>query len=191
MTSVLKSRKTAVAITVALCALFLVLGMNRSVSAQAAKYTRAFYEGVRVTDGDYTSAALADILDSCSTYALTLSSIYADCPAVADEVDALTQARRSLVDAIEAKNIPAMYGAYRAVSAAAETLESAAAGADVSGIDRDKAADAMGKLNSAIGAVQQNPYNQHVEEYYAKVADTLPMKIFGFAVLVDGPDFFA
>ncbi len=191
MTAYFQNRKVAAIITVVLCVLFLLLGMNRSVAKQAKLYTNAFYEGVYVKDGGYTSAALADILGSCSTYALTLSSIYADCPAVADEVDALTQARRNLVDAIDAGDISDMYGAYRAVSAAAQALTTAGADAELSGNDRSKADDAMAKFTSAEGAIGQNPYNSYIEEYYTKVENTLPMRILGFLVFADGPEYFA
>ena len=191
MTAFLKNRKAAAAITLVLCALFLVLGMNRSVSAQADKYTRAFYDGVRIKGEDYTSAALFDILGSCSNWALTLSSIYADYPALEAEVEALTWARRSLVDAMDAKDIPAMYSAYRQLGTAADALEKAAADVQVTYVDSEKAIDAAANLRSAMGAAAQNPYNEYVEEYYARVAKTLPMRLLGFAVFADGPDFFA
>ena len=188
---ILKNRTFAIALSVILCLLFALLGMNRSVAKEAEKYSAGFYDGVYVKEGDYTSASIYSILKSCCNHSLTLASVFADCPGVTDEAAALTEARRALIDAMESEDISDMYGANYMVTATAEALMDAAGGAEISDSDRSKAADAYEKLTGAEAAISKNPYNDSLSEFYAKVMGTLPVRLGRWAIFASGPEGFA
>ncbi len=189
MKKLLQSRGAAIGITVALCLVFAVLGMNRSVAREAEKCTRTFYEGVEA-DG-YTSASMYSILKSIDTYSLTLSSVVADVPELEAAQQDLIEARRSLVDAMEAKDIDGMYGANHLLDARARTLMGKAETASLSAGDREKAEDAYGRFLSAQGALERNPYRENWEAFQRDVMGALPIRLLRSLIFVEGPQAFA
>ncbi len=191
MKKVLENRGTAIAVTVLLCLIFAVLGINRSIAKEAAAYTRGFYDGVATQEG-YTSASLYSTLKSIDTYALTLSSVYADVADLETERETLQAARRTLVDAMESGDIQAMYSANRNLSRTAEALMTAADElSDLSRGDEEKGRDAYAKLQSAEGALERNPYNDSLADFDTKVMSTLPVRLFKALIFVKGPQVFA
>lgn len=189
MKKLLQSRGAAIVVTVVLCLVFAVLGMNRSVAREAEKCTRTFYEGVEA-DG-YTSASMYSILKSIDTYSLTLSSVLADVPELDDARQDLVEARRDLVDAMEAKDIRAMYGADNVVSERAKALMDQAESAALSQGDREKADEAYQKLSSAQGALERNPYRERCEIFQRSVMGSLPVRLLRGLIFVDGPQSFS
>ena len=189
MKKLLQSRGAAVVITIVLCLVFAVLGMNRSVAREAEKATRTFYEGVEA-DG-YTSASMYSILKSIDTYSLTFSSVLADVPELDAARGELIDARRGLVDAMEAKDIGSMYEANHLLSARARALMDRAESAALTRGDREKAADAYQKLASAQGALERNPYNEEVAGFARSVMGSLPVRLMRGLIFVEGPQTFA
>ncbi len=189
MKKLLQSRGAAVVITIVLCLVFAVLGMNRSVAREAEKATRTFYEGVEA-DG-YTSASMYSILKSIDTYSLTLSSVVADVPELEAARGELIDARRDLVDAMEAKDSDAMYGADCLVSERAKALMEQAESAGLSQGDREKADEAYQKLSSAQGALERNPYNEEIAGFERSVMGSLPVRLMRGLIFVEEPQAFA
>lgn len=177
--SALKSRRTAVAVFVAVVIVFSLLGCHLSLSRRCRAVEQSFFSD------SLTSPATQ--LNESAKYA---NRILAVIRGVLDDslYTAVLDARSALLDALEGQDISAAYTASEALSAAVEAVEQAA-----EGVEFDSVEDIDSLFSDFAGALRtarSSEYNDEVDRFMDEVADRFPTNILRRIAFVDMPERF-
>lgn len=196
---ILKSRRTAALILVAVIIVFTPLGAYLSLQRAADKVENMFYDGVYIEDEEYTSGAIADYLEDVIKNVRGLVTVGTDVDALSDETEALRSALNALIDA---ETIVEKYTAYAEVKDTAEAFYSAAVSAlDPTQVSSSELIDTIenslsnleeyySNLVDVEGAIELNRYNDAVAEFETDVLGRFPAGMIANIFSIDLPDSF-
>lgn len=97
--TLLRNRKFAILIAFVIIILATLLGVRGSLNKLAADAQDMFYSGVYIKDKGYTQPAIDTHLSNRANSALGFASLLEKHPELANEAEALKEARRELIDA--------------------------------------------------------------------------------------------
>jgi len=155
----LKNRKIAIIITIIVVISATMFGVGKSLNGLVKEAEKVFYEGAEPEGAGFIQPSINHYLGIVSQAALDTSSLFAGHPELSDEAAALTAARRSLSDAMGAKNIPEMYAAYRSILTASDVFINSAGNAELSEREQSALNDYRTTLRGAAIAIRNNEYN--------------------------------
>jgi len=150
----LKNRKIAIIITVIVVIFATLFGVSRSLNNLARNVEAIFYDGVFINDVPQRS--ISHHLDVIEQAVLNTVPAFNNYPALSDEVEALTVARRELLGA---GSIPEKFTAYMNIQSASTRLISKAESVELSQRDQDILDQYQTTLTRATIAIQSSEYN--------------------------------
>lgn len=177
--SALKSRRTAIAVFVAVVIVFSLLGCHLSLGRR-----------VRTVEGRFFAEELtapATQLNEAAKYANRILSVING--VLDDELyTALSDSRSDLLDALDAKDIPAAHDALDTLEEAANAVATAAEGMT---FDTVEDLDALfGDLAGAMRVARSSDYNSEVERFMDTIANRFPTNLLRRIAFVDMPERF-
>ena len=163
--NILKNRKAAIAITIAVLVLATLFGVQKSLNALARDVESMFYDGVYIEANKATQPSVQSQLDKCADQAFNLATLLNGHPELAGKAEEVLTARRDLLDAQDptSKFLP-----YNKMFGGVIYLVSAAQNAELT--EREMAAvsqyntafmGAAGLLDTLCGS-----YGEKVSEYW-------------------------
>lgn len=173
-----KARKVAGVVLVAVLVLFTILGLNRSVAAQAHK-TAALYEA---------SFGIADQLGERLNAARGLASLASENAALSDLYNALRDAYNALYDA---QGPHAQYQANMALETAWQALYTALQDTDLSSDTQQQADYYADTLTNAQRCIDTDGYNAAVAQFQTEVMGTPVTRLFRVLIWAELPEAFA
>ncbi len=187
--SILKKRSTAIVIFVIVVVLFSFLGCKRSLNKACRQAEAAFFDkSLLKADGGYS--APADHLENCVDLANRLLSVIGTDGKWSDAYDAVKAARSDLLDALEAKDIPAIGAADQALVdavAQVEAVKSAGTPLPESHDDYDKI---VSDFHSAQAELDSSAYSSHILAFRDEVLSAFPTSILRRLTGVQAPETF-
>lgn len=177
--SALKSRRTAIAVFVAVVIVFSLLGFHLSLGRR-----------VRAVEGRFFAEELtapATQLNECAKYA---NRILSAINGVLDDdlYTALSTGRSALLDALDARDIPAAHDALDALETAANAVAAAAGGVT---FDTIEDLDALfADLAGAARVARNSGYNSEVDSFMNNIANRFPTNLLRHIAFVDMPERF-
>lgn len=183
----LKKRSTALLIAAAVIILGTLFGVHRSLNSASAKIEAMFYNGVFLSDGNYTQPSIQSQLDKRATAALglvTLANHYGDLSGLGDS---LRQARLSL---IEAKSIPEKFLANEKLQTAYIKLYAALNQKALTDSEKAAALKYAETLNGAGAVIQNSAYNSAVGDFIHGDLGKFPANILKKLAFVRNPEYF-
>lgn len=177
--SALKSRRTAIAVFVAVVIVFSLLGCHLSLGRR-----------VRAVEGRFFAEELtapATQLNEAAKYANRILSVING--VLGDELyTALSDSRSALLDALNAQDIPAAHDALDALEEAANAVATAAEGVT---FDTVEDLDALfGDLAGAARVARNSSYNSEVDRFMDTIANRFPTNLLRRIAFVDMPERF-
>lgn len=189
------SRRTALAVLLAVVLIATPLGAVRSLNKIAASVADMFYSGVEIEDGGstYTSQSIDELLTEKLKAAMGLITCGANYELLADETQALRDAREALASA---DTVSAKYAANEALESAwralYDALEATRTLGDtdywVTGDDLENARAYADTLEKVQGSISINRYNDRVAEFCDVTLARFPANLFGSLVTL--PEYF-
>ncbi len=184
--SVLKNRKFAWCVLVAVVILFTFFGIRRSLSKLSAETENMFYNGVYLEKEGYTSASIETHLQKRIEASLGMITVASNYDGLKSLTDDLRAAREELMDA---DTISEKYDANVKLEAALNAVTKKLDSVGVSPSDLDDYSDYSSTLSGAQYAINSNACNSKVDEYYKNVLGTFPSVL--FKGLMPKPEYFA
>lgn len=186
----LKNRKNAIAIFIAVVIVFSLIGCRLSFSKACNAIELAFYDRTVITADDvygYYSAP-AGHLDNCAKYANRLLSIVSGY-VPEDLYNRVYESRTALLDALATGDISDMYDAHTALTEAVAVLHETAGTMTFS--DTSDNYDAVyADFISASQAAGESGYNLYVDEFIQNTANQFPTNLLRRLTGVDLPEKF-
>ena len=158
----IRNRKFAVILTVAVAVIATMLGVYRTSVRDTRNVESMFYDGVYLREEGYTQPGIASHLRNALNAALGLETVTSGYPGLADKVGALTLARRDLLFAAD---IRAISEAFSEMTASFAELFAAAMGENLSERDMDSSAMYNSAFSGASFAMSASSYNDEVDGY--------------------------
>jgi hypothetical protein len=155
----LKSRKFAVLVAVALVVLATLFGVGRSLNRLARDVEALFYADRYVDDEGVTRRGVNPHLNNSANAAFALAMLMADNPALTSEANELLSARGSYLDA---DNIRGKFLANEIMKRTFSALTDKAQSIELSEREKDALSTFSRDFQDAQTAIQGNPYNQKV-----------------------------
>ena len=187
--SILKKRSTATVVFVVVVVLFSFLGCRRSLNKACRQAEAAFFDkSLLKADGGYS--APADHLENCVDLSNRLLSVIGTDGQWSGAYDAVKAARSDLLDALDARDIPAIGAANQALVDAIAQVEAAkAAGAPLpeSHDDYDKI---VSDFHSAQDELESSAYSSHIQTFRDDVLSAFPTSILRRLTGVSAPETF-
>ena len=190
----LKKQSTAIAITVIIAVLFSFIGCSLSLSRQAGKVEDMFTTGVYLDEESYVQPSIQSQLDKSAEAGLGLVTICNHYPELSLEAEAITEARREL---LEAESYDEKYIAYthyyKTVSSLIDLLKEGEVITDgelvvkLTDDDFEAFESYAGTVTGANGVIEKSEYNKKVTEFI-RTKKSFPASIFG--IFADEPDYF-
>jgi hypothetical protein len=181
-----KKRSTATVIAVILMAVFLLVGVRRSLGSAADKVSESFYSGVYDTTEKYTRPGIGDLLDERINASLGLISLASGYD-LTDEADALRTSRESLMSA---ESLHDKYEANEKLTADFDALYTALDGQSLSENDRSAAEDYNSVMVSTAALIESSGYNEAVESFVSGTLKKFPTVILWRLAGVSKPEMF-
>ena len=136
-----------------------MIGVGRSLNKLARDVETLFYKDADLNGAGVSQHCINHYLGLIAQDALNTSTMFANHAELSGESEALTVARRDLMDARDARNIQEIFRAYQNVSKAAESFIDSAGRADLSDREIDALNAFQSTLRGATTAIQNNGYN--------------------------------
>jgi len=185
----LKNRKFAILITVAVAVIATMFGVYRTSARNTREIEAMFFSGVYLKDEKYTEAAINAHLNNCANAALGLATIMENYPEYADRSKALDTARGKLISAgsIADKSFAyaEMWTRFTELSSA---VTSAPGFSDMPARDAGAVNEYTKTFNSANWAMVNSRYNNEVFEYLD--SRSALMRAIGVITPTKTPDYF-
>jgi hypothetical protein len=173
-----KPRRIAAAVFAAAAVLFTLVGLNRSVSRQAAKTSALFY----------AQFGISEQLSNRQNAARGLASLAAEDSALSADAETLRSAVNALYDA---SSVHGKFAANTALESAWQTLYDAM---QAKGLDADtqtKADYYVNILRNAQRNIDGDGYNDAVASFETDVLGTVPSRLLRPFLFTDAPEAFA
>ena len=184
-----KKRSTAIVIFVIVVVLFSFLGCRRSLNKACRQAEAAFFDkSLLKADGGYS--APADHLENCVDLSNRLLSVIGTDGQWSGAYEAVKAARSDLLDALEARDIPAIGAADQAlVDAVAQAEDVKASGAPMpeSHDDYDKI---VADFHSAQNELDSSAYSSHILAFRDEVLSAFPTDLLRRLTGVQAPETF-
>lgn len=172
----LKSRKTAIAVFVAVVLVFSLIGFRLSFDRRCRSIERTFFADTLISPGNQ--------LTECVKYANRILSV------IQGQLDdgyytAVSESRAALADALEAQDVAAAAAANTALVAAVNAAAEAA-----NGLTLDTVEDWPLLLSEFAGAERvaaSSDYNETVERFVENTAERFPASVLRHIVSADMP----
>ena len=185
----LKKRSTAIGIFVVVVVLFTLLGSHMSLDRACRKAEEAFFDASLLQAEDYYTCP-GDQLEYCVGYATRLLTVIGQDGDWADAYEALSQARRGLMDALESRDIPTIGQADQALAEAVQMVEATAeAGAPLPDSYDDYDA-IVSEFHSAQAVLDDPAYSEHILAFREDVLGAFPANILRHLTGVKAPETF-
>ena len=185
--TILKNRKFALLLSIVLMAVVLLLAVHVSGSRAARKVEALFYSGTN-SAGSTNTVAIDDQLSVRADAAMGMVSVAVNYPELEQSAQTLRQARNDLLDA---STIGEKYTANEALTSAAQKLTDEARSAGLSQRDADGFDGYVQRLSGAQTVIEQNTYNEKVQQFTDKVLDKFPLSVLKGIASVKSPEEFA
>ena len=158
----LKNRKIAILIAVAVAAVATLLGVQRSLSRLSRGVEDMFYSGIYIDNGKYMEPSINSHLENSAESAMNLATLLMDRPELVDKANALLAARRSLNDAegIKAKNA----ADDKMINAFTDLLR-AARNTDLTAREIEAATQYQSTFTGAHKSIANSAYHDKASEY--------------------------
>lgn len=182
-----QKRSAAILVLIVVILLFSYIGAGRSLNKAAHNVEQLFYDGVYNSAEKYTAPGIYNHLDNCTDCALGLITCASELPELSEQTEALRQSRIALLDAMESRNIPAMYSANLALQSDFASLSAAYSS---SGNSSEQAANYISNFEGAQISIQNDGYNQAVQSYRQITLRAFPANILKVVTAADTPDYF-
>ena len=184
----LKKRRTAVTVFVAVVVVFSLIGCHRSLTKEIRRVESLFFV-VEHDDARSYYTCPGDQLEAAVKYAARLETVISG--HVDDEVyTALDSARTGLATALELRDISDIYDANEALKTAVSAVEEAAAGLDLSD-SYDSYDDIIAGFDGAQNTVEKSGYNDSIDAFRADTLQRFPTGLLRIASLTRLPEKFA
>jgi hypothetical protein len=185
-----KKRSSAIVIAVIVVIFGTLFGVHRSVNSQTAKVEMLFYNGVYMTDKNYTQPSIESQLEKRADAALGLVTVGAKFGDV-DQIPALTDAlRQSRLVLVDAESISEKYAANEKMQAAYTALYNALFQFDMTESTLAAVKSYASVLDGAQGVIQKSDYNRMVSEYIGSALGAFPVNILKNLAFVQYPEYF-
>jgi len=182
---VLKQRKTAVIIMIAIIVIFTFIGVTKSLNSISKDIEKTFYSGVYNESEEYTEVSIASQLENRIDASLGLLSIASASDEYAMEAESLRNARHEL---IEAKTIEEKYLANEHLENAYQTLYSLMGAKSMAAEDTEAIISYANTMDGAQKVIENSSYNDLVREYYNSTSRGIPVRFLKF--FASGPQYF-
>ena len=153
----LKSRKTAILITVIVAFAATLFGVQRSLTHLSRELEQMFYDGV-YHDG-YTEPGIDTHITNCADSSLRLATVLMANPGLSDSAQSVLERRRELLDA---EGISDKSFAFGRLSSSVYMMSKAAENVDLSERDKEALSQSMATINGAEAAIRNSLYNETV-----------------------------
>lgn len=163
----LRERKTAVLLTVAIAAVATLIGVYASLRRLTRDVEDMFYSGVYIEDQKYTEPSIYERLKDSAQAALNLATLLKNRPELADEAEALLSAQRWIHDA---KSISALSEADAKMAAAFTDLLESAKKSELTVREIEAIRIHQASFSGAHLSIADSAYNEKTEQYSRDVS---------------------
>lgn len=177
-----QNRIVAVVITIVGVALSTLLSAKIGMTRDYNRLHNSFFR----TDGK-TPVYYVDQQISAAASLATVGERYDTLTAASADV---REARKALVNAEDARDISDISDASAALSAAVDSLRSAAAGVEMTGADSSAFADGVSVVAGARRALLECDYNEEAKELIQKNYENFPASMFAGLLSIPRPELF-
>ncbi len=171
MPEILKKRSTAAVISAVLMALFLVIGVGKSLRAAANDVSDAFYDGVYDEEEKYTRPSISNLLEERIDASLGLISVASGYDGLEALTDALRTSRNALINA---GSVHEKYEADMAMAADFDRLYSALSEKELTEKDSSAARDYGLTMSSTAALIDESGYNEAVSDFNSGTLEKFP-----------------
>jgi ABC-type Na+ efflux pump permease subunit len=185
--NMLKNRKFAILITVAVVVLATLFGVHRSAGKAAGQIEALFYNGVYLDEEEYREPSIDSQLKKRDTAALGLISIAANYDEVKNLNSDLKQARNDLLDAVR---ISDKYMADEKLQKSYEALVAALMQQELTDREKEAAEHYAATMDGARSLIQKSSYNSAVGEFMNETMGSFPVNLLKSLAFVRYPEYF-
>ena len=187
--SLLKKRSFAIVVFVIVVILFTLLGSHLSLDRACRRAEAAFFDKSLLQAEDYHTCP-GEQLDYCVDYANRLLSVIGTDGEWSGAYEALRTARLELIDALDARDIPAIGRADQALEEAVQAVETLVRdGAELPESHDDYDA-IISDLHSAQALLDDSAYSDHILAFRERVLTPFPANILRHLTGVRAPETF-
>lgn len=183
----LKKRSTAVIVFLAVVGIFSFLGSRRSLNSACREAESAFFDR-SLLQQERAYSCPADHLENCVALSNRLLSVLSPEEPWQEAYNSLKLARRSLDDALEARDIALAADAYQAMKEAVEQVERTRAKGAQPVSSHDDYDSILSDLTSALQAASEDAYSRHLQAFQKSVLDRFPANILLHLTGVQAPE---
>jgi hypothetical protein len=184
---IIKNRKFAILITVAVVVLATLFGVHRSAGKAARQIEARFYDGVYLEDEKYRESSIDSQLKKRDTAALGLISIAENYGGLEALNGDLKQARNDLLDAAR---ISDKYIADEQLQKAYEALYAALMQQELTDRETEAAGHYAATMDGARSLIQKSSYNSEVSEFMNETMRSFPVNLLKSLAFVRYPEYF-
>ncbi len=184
-----KKRSTAIAVFVVVVAVFTLAGSHLSLTRVCRKAEDAFFDKSLLQAEDYHTCP-GEQLDYCVDDANRLLSVIGTDGPWAGPYEALRAARLGLIDALEARDIPAIGAANQALSEAVQEVEDAKQSGAPLPDSYDDYDAIVSDFHSAQSVLDDSAYSEHILAFREDVLGAFPANILRRLTGVRAPETF-
>ena len=180
----LKNRKFAVSITVAVIVLATLFGVHKSLAKEVSRVEALFYDGV---EHEFLEPSIDAQLDRMQNYILGVAAVSQNYPELEAETEALQNARN---DYLAAKSISEKSKANGWMMASYDAFYKKAGTLEVSERDRTGIESYDFEIKAAQSLIEKSKYNEEVQKYIDEISSAFPVGLLKGLVFVKDPQLF-
>lgn len=187
--SLLKKRSFAICVFVVTVIVFTLIGSHLSLERACRKAEAAFFDKSLLQSDDYHTCP-GEQLDYCVDYANRLLSVIGTDGEWAGPYEALRAARLGLIDALEARDIPAIGEADQALTEAVQAVENVVRDGGALPDSHDDYDAIIDDFHGAQAVLDDPAYSEHILAFRDQVLGRFPANILRHLTGVRTPETF-